>query len=45
MNVYIVFEYDDYGNKVIGVYQEESRAKEEHRKFPAWRYIETYEVE
>lgn len=45
MSVWIVFEYADYGNKVIGVYKKEAMAIEEHKKFPTWRYIEEYEVE
>ena len=45
MSVWIVFEYTDNGSKVIGVYRERETAKEEHSKFPAWRYIEEYEVE
>lgn len=45
MNVWIVFEYADYGNKVIGVYKTEEMAIEEHKKLPTWRYIEEYEVE
>ena len=45
MNVCVVFEYADYGNKVIGVYKTEEMAIEEHKKFPTWRYIEEYEVE
>lgn len=45
MSVWIVFEYDDNGNKVVGVYRERENALEEHKKFPAWRFIEEYEVE
>ena len=45
MSVWIVFEYMEYGNKVIGVYKEEAMAIEKHKKSPTWRYIEEYEVE
>lgn len=45
MNVWIVFEYVANGSKVVGVYKERETAIEEHRKSPAWRYIEEYEVE
>lgn len=45
MNVWIVFENTEHGNKVVGVYQLEAMAKEEHSKSPSWRYIEAYEVE
>lgn len=45
MSVWIVFEYAEYGNKVIGVYREREMAQAEHSKSPAWRYIEEYEVE
>lgn len=45
MSVWIVFEYGEYVNKVIGVYKTEERAKEVHRESPTWRYIEEYEVE
>ena len=45
MSVWIVLEYTEHGSKVIGVYQLEAMAKEEHKKSPAWRYIEEYEVE
>lgn len=45
MSVWIVFEYAEYGNKVIGVYFNENDAKEKHSEEPCWRYIEEYEVE
>lgn len=45
MAVWIVFEYADYGNKVIGIYREENKAKAKHRESPTWRYIEKYKVE
>ena len=45
MSVWIVFEYAEYGNKVVGIYQEEERAKQAHQESPAWRYVEEYEVE
>lgn len=45
MSVWIVFEYIDNGSKIVGVYQLEAMAKEEHGKSPTWRYIEEYEVQ
>ena len=45
MNVWIVFEYAEYGNKIIGIYKEEEKAKEKHKESPAWRCIEEYEIE
>lgn len=45
MSVWIVFEYGEYANKVVGVYNTEKKAKEVHAKSPTWRYIEEYEVE
>lgn len=44
MNIWIVFEYAEHGNKVVGIYKEEERAKKTHQESPAWRYIEEYEV-
>ena len=41
MEVWIVFEYADYGNKIVGIYREEEKAKEKHKESPTWRYIET----
>ena len=45
MSVWIVFEYTEYGNRVIGVYNDETKAKEKHGESPTWRYIQEYEVE
>ena len=45
MSVWIVFEYGEYVNKVVGVYLTEERAKEAHKESPTWRYIEEYDVE
>lgn len=45
MEVWIVFEYAEHGNKVVGIYNKEEKAKEKHKESPAWRYIEVYEVE
>ena len=45
MNVWIVFEYVEHGNKVIGIYKEKEKAEEKHKESPTWRYIEEYEVE
>ena len=30
MSVWIVFEYADYGNKIIGVYKNKEKAKKEY---------------
>lgn len=38
--VYIVIEYGEYTNKIIGVFRNEKDAKEEHKKLPTFRYIE-----
>lgn len=45
MSVWIVFEYGEHVNKVIGVYKTEEQASEVHAESPCWRYIEEYEVE
>ena len=45
MSVWIVFEYAESTNKIVGVYKEEEKAKEKHKESPVWRYIEEYEVE
>ena len=45
MEVWIVFEYDEYGNKIIGVYHDVKKARGRQKVAPTWRYIEKYEVE
>lgn len=45
MSVWIVFEYAEYGIKVVGVYKEKEHAVKEHQESPTWRYIEEHEVE
>ena len=45
MSVWVVFEYADYGNKIVGIYREKEKAKEKHKESPSWRYIEEYTVE
>ena len=45
MDIWIVFEYVEHGNKVVGIYNEEEKAKEKHKESPTWRYIEVYEIE
>lgn len=44
MKVWIVFEYADFINEIIGVYKEYDQAKKVHKESPTWRYIEEYEV-
>ena len=43
MEVYIVFEYAEHTNKIVGCYKNEKDAKEKHNESPAWRYIEMQE--
>lgn len=45
MTVWIVFEYGDFINKIIGVYKEKEQAKKMHKELPTYRYIEEYEVQ
>lgn len=44
MEIYIVFEYAEYGNKIIGCYRNEEDAKKKHLESPTWRYIETQKL-
>ena len=43
MEVWIVFEHTEYGNKIVGIYNEEENKK--HKESPTWRYVETYKVD
>lgn len=45
MNVWIVFEYCDPTNKIIGIYRNKNDAIKKHRESPTYRYIEEYTVE
>ena len=45
MEVWIVFEYAEYGNKIVGIYNEKEKANEKHKESPTFRYIEVYEVD
>lgn len=45
MTVWIVFEYADFTNEIIGVYKEKEQAEKVHKEFPKWRYIEEHEVQ
>ena len=45
MSIWIVFEYADYGDNIVGVYKNEAMAKEKHKENPTPRYIKEYEVE
>ena len=45
MEVWIVFEYAEYGNKIVGIYNEKEKAEEKHKESPTFRYIEAYDVE
>ena len=40
MEIYIVFEYAEHTNKIVGCYKNEEDAKRKHDESPAWRYIE-----
>ena len=40
MEIYIVFEYAEYTNKIVGCYKNEEDAKRKHDESPTWRYIE-----
>lgn len=39
--VYVVFEYDEPTNKIIGVYENETDAIKKHNESPTYRYINT----
>lgn len=45
MEVWIVFEYGEYEDKIIGVYNSIKKASERQKVAPTWRYIKKYEVE
>ena len=40
MEIYIVFEYAEHTNKIVGCYKNEEDAKRKHDESHAWRYIE-----
>ena len=40
MEIYIVFEYAEHTNKIVGCYKNEEDAKRKHDESPTWRYIE-----
>lgn len=40
MEIYIVFEYAEHTNKIVGCYRNEEDAKRRHEESPTWRYIE-----
>lgn len=44
MKIYIVFEYAEQVNKIIGIYKSKKQAKKTHLQSPTWRYIEEYIV-
>lgn len=44
MYVWIVFEYCDYGNQVVGVYKEEEAANKAHAESPICCFIEKHKV-
>lgn len=44
MEVYIVFEYAEHTNKIVGCYKNEKDAKKKHNESPTWRYIEKQEL-
>ena len=45
MTVFIVFEYKEYANDIIGVYSNYDDAKCKFMENPTWRYIEAYNVD
>ena len=40
MEIYIVFEYAEHTNKIVGCYKNEEDANRKHDESPTWRYIE-----
>ena len=40
VEIYIVFEYADHTNKIVGCYKKEKDAKKKHEEAPMWRYVE-----
>lgn len=44
MEIYIVFEYAEYTNKIVGCYKNKKDAEKKHSESPTWRYIETQKL-
>ena len=42
--IYIVFEYADYGNKIVGAFKNRKDAEDAHAEDPTPRYIEEVNV-
>ena len=42
--VYIIFEYAEPTNKIIGIYKNKKYAKKAHMESPSWIYIEEHIV-
>lgn len=40
MEIYIVFEYAEHTNKIVGCYRNEEDANKKHEESPTYRYIE-----
>ena len=40
MEIYIVFEYEEHTNKIVGCYKNEEDANKKHAESPTYRYIE-----
>ena len=40
MEIYIVFEYAEHTNKIVGCYKNEEDANRKHDESPTWRYVE-----
>ena len=40
MEIYIVFEYAEHTNKIVGCHKNEEDAKRKHDESPTWRYVE-----
>lgn len=45
MEIYIVFEYAEPTNKIVGVYKNKKDAEKKHKEVPTYRYIEVQELE
>jgi len=43
--VYVVCEYVEHGNEIIGIYETEEKANKVHQEQPTFRYVEKHYVE
>jgi hypothetical protein len=44
MEIYIVFEYAEHTNKIVGCYKNEEDANKNHKEAPMWRFIEKQQL-